>query len=85
MILCDFSRNDMFLSLSLDVDPLDHPGNLTRTFPRDRDSRTSITSHTQPRELWGGVGSGGRGGEWREGWGERWWLSCGEGWVSGWG
>ena len=44
------------------MDPLDHPGNLTRTFPRDRDSRTSITSHTQPRELWGGVRSGGRGG-----------------------
>ena len=39
------------------MDPLDHPGNLT--FPRDRDPRSSTTSHTQPCELGGGVEGGG--------------------------
>ena len=48
---------------SPDVDPLDHPGNLTRTFPRDRDPRSSTTSHAQPRELEEEGGEGGGGGE----------------------
>ena len=53
---------------TIDVDPLDHPGNLTRTFPRDRDSRTTAT-HTQPceTEREGGREGGGRERKGREG------------------
>ena len=32
---------DLCFIFLLDVDPLDHPGSLTRTFPRDRDSTTA--------------------------------------------
>jgi hypothetical protein len=59
--LSELARNGPHHPLEEDVDPLDHPGNLTRTFPRDRDPRSSTTSHAQPlyrtfplKELTGG-------------------------------
>jgi hypothetical protein len=42
--LSELGRNGPHHPLEEDVDPLDHPGNLTRTFPRDRDTRTTTTN-----------------------------------------
>jgi hypothetical protein len=58
--LSELARNGPHHPLEEDVDPLDHPGGLTRTFPRDKDSRNT-TAHTHPlyrtfplKELTGG-------------------------------